>query len=81
MKNNTHMALIMRILRQMITALLFCVKMRKKQKLLMIRKRKGLSVCANTSQLTSFLGSITRQRPDRTQRVEDITRYIGVYGF
>ena len=52
--NKTHMALIMRILRQMITALLFCVKMRKKQELLMIRKRKGLSVCANTSQLTSF---------------------------
>lgn len=48
------MALIMRILRQMITALLFCVKMRKKQELLMIGKRKGLSVCANTSQLTSF---------------------------
>ena len=29
-------------------------EMRKKQELLMIRKRKGLSVCANTSQLTSF---------------------------
>ena len=28
-----------------------------------------------------LLGSITRQRSDRTQRVEDITRYIGVYGF
>ena len=41
-------------IKTMITALLFCVKMRKKQELLMIRKRKGLSVCANTSQLTSF---------------------------
>lgn len=40
----------------------------------------GIGVC-KYQPAYQLLGSITRQRPDRTQRVEDITRYIGVYGF
>ena len=45
------------------------------------KKEKGLIGVCKYQPAYQLLGSITRQRPDRTQRVEDITRYIGVYGF
>lgn len=45
------------------------------------KKEKGLIGVCKYQPAYQLLGSITRQRPDRTQRVEDITRHIGVYGF
>lgn len=45
------------------------------------KKEKGLIGVCKYQPAYQLLGSITRQRSDRTQRVEDITRYIGVYGF
>lgn len=45
------------------------------------KKEKGLIGVCKYQPACQLLGSITRQRSDRTQRVEDITRYIGVYGF
>ena len=44
------------------------------------KKEKGLIGVCKYQPAYQLLGSITRQRSDRTQRVEDITRYIGVYG-
>ena len=45
------------------------------------KKEKGLIGVCKYQPAYQLLGSITRQRPDSIKKAEEVTRYIGVYGF